>query len=205
MKEIDINTWNRKQHFIHFNSLVDSSFAVTIPFDVTKAYRFSKENKISFFGKYLHDCMKAINAVENLRYRLLNGKVVEYDVIHASPTLMRADKTFGFSFIEFDKNLNVFLDNFKAEKNRIENSTELFPPRNGIDCIYCSAMPWLHFIAHKEPFSGEETAVPKLAFSKVETIDNKLMMNVAINVDHALVDGYHVGMFAEKFQNNLNI
>ena len=68
MKIIDINTWNRKQHYEHFSELVDSTFAVTIPFDVTKAHQYSKKHKISFFAKYLHDCMKAINSVENLKY-----------------------------------------------------------------------------------------------------------------------------------------
>ncbi|VAV86255.1 putative acetyltransferase [hydrothermal vent metagenome] len=204
MRYIDLNTWNRKQHFNHFSGLVDPSFAVTIPFDVTKAYQFSKQNNISFFAKYLHDCMKAINAVENLRYRIIDNKIVEYDVIHASPTLMRADKTFGFSFIDFDDDLQVFIKNFEAEKKRIQNSTDLFPPKNSVDCIYCSAMPWLHFVAHKEPFSGENDSVPKVAFSKVEHIDNALIMNVAINVNHALVDGYHVALFTEKFQENLD-
>ena len=30
-------------------------------------------------------------------------------------------------------------------------------------------------------------------------------MNVSISVNHALVDGYHVGEFSEKFQQFLNI
>jgi chloramphenicol O-acetyltransferase type A len=204
VKQIDLNTWNRKQHFNHFNGLVDSSFAVTVPFNVTKAYQFSKASNLSFFAKYLHDCMKAINAVENLRYRIIDNKIVEYDVIHASATLMRKDKTFGFSFIDFNKDLQEFIKNFEAEKERIQNSTDLFPPKNSIDCIYCSAMPWLNFIAHKEPFSGSNDSVPKVAFSKVEQLNNDLIMNVSINVNHALVDGYHVSLFAQKFQEYLN-
>ncbi len=204
MKIIDLNTWNRKQHYNHFSSLVDSSFAVTIPFDVTKAYQFSKQNKLSFFAKYLHDSMKAINAVDNLKYRIIDNEIIEYDVIHASPTLMRPDKTYGFSFINFDEDLKIFIENFEAEKERIQNSTDLFPPNNGIDCVYCSAMPWLNFIAHKEPFSGENDSVPKIAFSKTEKVNNVLKMNVAINVNHALADGYHVSLFADEFQKNLN-
>lgn len=204
MKEINLDTWNRKQHYNHFSGLVDSSFAVTIPFDVTKAYEFSKQNNVSFFAKYLHGCMKAINEVENLKYRIIDDKIVAYDIIHASPTLARKDHSFGFSFIEFDESLNVFIKNLEAEKERIQNSTDLFPPNNGIDCIYCSAMPWLNFIAHKEPFSGDNSSVPKVAFSKAEKVNDKLIMNVAINVNHALVDGYHIGLFSDKFQFFLN-
>ncbi|AEH02478.1 CatA-like O-acetyltransferase [Lacinutrix sp. 5H-3-7-4] len=204
MREIVLNTWNRKQHFEHFKTLKDPYFAITFPLNVTATYKFSKENKLSFFGVYLHDCMKAINSTENLRYRIVNEKVIDFETINASATIMRADKTFGFSFIEFNENLNLFLKNLECEKQRIINSKDLFPPKNGLDCVHASAMPWLHFSGHKEPVSGIEESVPKLAFSKVLEENGIYKMNVSINVNHALVDGYHLAMFAETFQNNLN-
>lgn len=37
MKIIDLNTWDRKQHYNHFSELADLSFAITIPFDVTNS------------------------------------------------------------------------------------------------------------------------------------------------------------------------
>lgn len=204
-RTIDLNTWNRKQHYDHFTKMSDPYFAITIPFNVTKAHQFSKKNEVSFFGKYLHDCMKAINSVENFKYRIENNKVVVHDVIHASATILRSDSTYGCSFIEFSTDLIEFIDNLNEEKERIENSTNLFPPQNGLDCIYCSAMPWFNFTGHKEPVTGFMESVPKLAFSKVVKQKNELMMNVAISANHALVDGYHVGLFAENFQHNLNI
>lgn len=204
MKVIDIHTWNRKQLYEHFSNLKDPFFGVTIPLDVTHAYKFSKEKDLSFFGIYLHDCMKAINSIENLKYRIENDKVLAYDSIHASATIMREDKTFGFSFIEYDEDLNVFLNNLKSEKQRIRGSNNLYPSKNGLDCIHCSALPWLNFSGHKEPVSGQLESVPKLAFSKVTKMNDKWMMNVAIYVNHALVDGYHIGLFSEKFQSNLN-
>lgn len=185
-------------------ALSDPYFGVTIPFDVTKAYHFSKSNDISFFGKYLHDCMQAINAIENLKYRIIDNNVIAYETIHASATLMRSNKTFGFSFIEFNADLMVFLSNIENEKSRIESSENLYPPKNSLDCIHCSAMPWLNFSGHKEPVSGVVDSVPKLAFSKISKTNNKIMMNVAVSVNHALADGYHVALFADKFQYYLN-
>ena len=185
-------------------SLADPYFAVIIPFDVTRAYKYSKQNNVSFFIKYLHDCMKAINAVENFKYRIEEGKVIVYKVIHASPTIMRSDNTFGFSFIEYHENLNEFTNNFEKEKLRIQNSNDLYPPKNSLDCIHCSAMPWLNFSGHKEPVSNTIDSVPKLAFGKASYVEDKLIMNVSVCVNHALVDGYHVGIFSEKFQEYLN-
>ncbi|MFC4723604.1 CatA-like O-acetyltransferase [Geojedonia litorea] len=204
MEIIDINTWNRKRHYEHFKTLRDPFFGVVIPFNVTKAHEFSKKYKISFFGKYLHDCMKAINTNDALKSREKDGDVVRYDVIHASPTILREDYTFGFSFVKYDDDLDVFLANLKKEKERVLNSTELFPPINGIDCIHCSALPWFNFSGHKEPVSGENDTVPKIAFSQIQNINNKAIINVSINVNHALVDGHDIGLFADQFQSNLN-
>ncbi len=203
-KELDIDRWNRKHHFNHFNALADPYFAVTIPFDVTLAYKKSKDTGSSFFAIYLHDCMKAINAVENFKYRIVDNQVFEYDVIHASATLSRADNTFGFSFINFSESFKEFNTNIQNEKQRINDSSELYPPVNGLNCIHCSALPWFSFTSQKEPFSGIKDSVPKFAFSKTYKKNDLLMMNVGVHVNHALIDGYHVGQFAERFQTNLN-
>jgi chloramphenicol O-acetyltransferase type A len=205
MKVLDINTWNRKQHYEHFKGLVDPYFAVTIPFNVTKAYQFSKDNNSSFFAKYLHDCMKAINAIKPLKLRILEDNVVEFNTIHASATILRDDHTFGFSFIDFNYDLDVFVKNIESEKKRINSSNDLFPPKNGLDCIHCSAMPWLNFSGHKEPISNSFDSVPKIAFGKASKVNNDFLMHVSISVNHALVDGYDVGLFSEKFQDFLNV
>ncbi|AUC81606.1 CatA-like O-acetyltransferase [Lacinutrix sp. Bg11-31] len=204
MKTLDINTWNRKEHFEHFSKLKDPYFGITIPFNVTKAHAFSKDNNISFFGTYLHACMQAINSVENLKYRIVDNKVVSFNTINASATIMRENKTFGFSYIDYNENLDLFLSNFQEEKLRIESSNNLFPLKNGLDCIHCSALPWSDFSGHKEPVSGLQESVPKLAFGKMKEINKEKIMNVAINVNHALVDGYHLSLFSELFQKRLN-
>ncbi|TXE16379.1 chloramphenicol acetyltransferase [Psychroserpens burtonensis] len=205
MEVIDINTWKRKQHYDHFRTLKDPYFGISFPVDVSKAYDFAKTHDVSFFGKYMHDCMKAINDVDELKLRIKDNQVVKYETINVSATLMRSDLTFGFSYIEFDKELDKFLEHIISEKNRIETTGALFPLRNDLECIHCSAMPWVNFSGHKEPISGHEDSIPKLAFSKaVKDFEGRLMMNVSINVNHALVDGYHVGLFAEKFQHYLN-
>lgn len=199
MRYLDLENWNRKEHFEHFSKLKDPYFAVVVDVDVTKAYQYSKEQNISFFSLYLHACMKAINAVENLRYRLEGDRVVVHEVIHASATIPRPDTTFGFSFIHYSEDFAVFHQNLESEKQRILQSTDLFPPINSEDCIYCSALPWVHFSSHKEPVSGRKESVPKLAFGKFLEKDGKLMMPVSIAVNHALADGYHVGEFFKHY------
>lgn len=201
----DIENWNRKQHFHHFKNLADPYFGVVVDVDVTNAFQWSKKNKTSFFVVYLYACMKAINAIENFKYRIENDKVAIYNIIHASATIARPDSTFGFSYIEFSEDFEVFNQNFNLEKERICSSSDLFPPIYSEGCIHCSALPWMNFSAHKEPISGvKDESIPKLSFGKIKENKYSFLMPVAINVNHALVDGYHVGEFFEKYQHELN-
>ncbi|MDN3493689.1 CatA-like O-acetyltransferase [Winogradskyella bathintestinalis] len=205
MKVLDKHNWDRKAHFDFFNTFDDPYFGVTFKVDVTKAYEFSRTNNLSFFVKYLHSTMQAINDVENLRYRINESNdIVVFDTIHASPTILRSNNTFGFTFIDYDEDIFKFQSNYLKEKARVLNSEELFPPKNTLDCVHCSALPWVNFTGHKEPFKGGKDSIPKIAFSKMENLGKKREMQVAISVNHALVDGYHVGLFNEKLQFHLN-
>ncbi len=205
MRTLDIEKWNRKEHFHFFSQFNDPYFAVTVDFDVTAAFNYAKKQQLSFFVLYLHACMKAINSVENFKYRIHGDKVIIHDIIHASPTILRDDNTFGCSFIHYNKDFNEFNKNFEAEKRRVLTTTDLFPEQDTDDCIYCSALTWFNFSGHKEPLFGvKKESVPKLAFGKYVEKDTKLMMPVAIAVNHALVDGYHVGLFVEAYQKALD-
>lgn len=205
MRYLDIDNWNRKQHFQHFLSLKDPFFGVTVNVDVTSSYKYAKAQKVSFFTLYLHGCLKALNSVENFKYRIKEDKVVIHDIIHASATIARKDNTFGFSFIDYSNDFQIFNQNLLKEKERILNSTELFSPKYSEACMYCSALPWFSFTSQSEPVSGQKNdSIPRLAFGKTFKENDKLMMPVGISVNHALVDGYHIGLFFKEFQIQLD-
>lgn len=204
-KYLDIENWNRKENFNFFKDFSDPYFGITVDVDVTQAFAHAKKTKTPFFVLYLHACMRAIQQVENFKYRMTSDdKVVVHDVIHASATIAREDHTFGFSFIKYSKNIDEFYQNFKREKERILTSKNLFSPVNSEDCIYCSALPWMNFSGHKEPVKGVKESVPKLAFGRCVEKEGVLKMPVAIMVSHALMDGYHVGLFFKAYQKMLD-
>ena len=204
MKKIDLTSWNRKQHYHHFNAFTNPYFAVTVPVDMSIAHKKAKANNHSFFAVYLHACMRAVNQTENFKYRIIDDEVFELELIHTSATMLREDKTFGFSYILFSDDFEEFNSSMVNEKERIKNSSELYPPVYDLNCIHCSALPWFRFSSQKEPFSGLNESIPKFGFSKTYKEGDKLVMNVSISANHALVDGYHVAQFVDKFQEYLN-
>jgi chloramphenicol O-acetyltransferase type A len=119
----------------------------------------------------------------------------------------REDKSFGFSFFEYDEDVNKFLSNAKADIERVKSSTGLAlnPAGRRPDTIHYSPMPWVKFTSIEHPLMlGGSLGVPKINFGKAEARDSKLFMPFSIHLHHGFADGYHIGEFIEKFQNASN-
>lgn len=199
--KLDLEKWNRKEHFLFFKQMEEPFFGITTSIDCTKAYAKAKESGISFFTYYLHATLAAVNAVESFRYRIDNDEIYIYGRIDASATIMREDKTFGFSLMPFSPDLSVFAKTTSAEIERIQNTTGLITRDFGIDLIHFSSLPWVNFTAlsHGRSFTFPDSC-PKISFGKMMEENGKKTMAMSVHVHHALMDGYHVGEFVEIFQ-----
>lgn len=204
-QELDISTWNRAAHFEFFCKFEEPFFGTTIQFDCTKAYSKAKELNVSFFAYYLHKTLVATNNIENFRYRIHDGKVFIYDKINVSSTILREDKTFGFSEVEFDEDLNVFIRNYNTEATRVQNTSGLFSREHGQNIIHFSAVPWVNFtsISHSRSFTFPDSC-PKFSFGKMTQENGRRFMSMSVHVHHGLIDGYHLGQFFEEFERVMN-
>lgn len=203
--KIDIQNWNRKEHFTFFSQFEEPFFSIITPVDCSIALKKAKALKIPFFIYYLHQTLAAINKVENFRLRIEGENVVLYDEIDASATIMRADKTFGFSFMKFHKNIQEFNKMAQEEIERMQGTTGLFTREYPENIIHFSAVPWINFtgLTHSRSFSIPDSC-PKISFGKVIEENGKKIMSLAVLAHHGLVDGYHMGLFVEEFQNLMN-
>lgn len=203
--EIDIHSWKRKDHFEFFSKFDEPFYGITGKINCTKAYEVTRNNDISFFLYYLHKSLIAANKITPFRYRIIDNKVYEYDVINASPTINRANETFGFSCLEFKENFNEFIALAKPIIKEVRNSSGLNPAISGENVIHYSSIPWIDFtsISHARNYSFPDSC-PKITFGKMTEIQGHKFMPVSVHVHHALVDGYHVGQFFEEFQKLLN-
>lgn len=189
---IDINNWNRKEHFYFFSKFNDPFWGITTSVDFTEIYRQSKELKIPFFLCSVHFLLKCINDTDAFKLRIENGNVVKYDKINISPTIGREDGTFGFGFFEYDKDLNNFIQSAKTEIDRVKNCTGLALSENTDrkDMIRYSALPWFVFSEMKHAGSIDTgDSVPKISTGKLMQDGEKYLLPISINAHHGLVDG----------------
>jgi chloramphenicol O-acetyltransferase type A len=205
---LDIENWPRKEHFLFFKQFEEPFFGLTVEIDCTKAYHTAKELGTSFFVYYLHKTIVAVNTIEPFRYRIEKDKIYIHDSIDVSATIMREDKTFGFSLIEYSPDFEVFASNAFKEIERIQNTTGLFTREfNNENLIHFSAVPWVNFtsLSHARSYTFPDSC-PKISFGKM-MIDNggRKTLPMSIHAHHGLMDGYHVGQLVDRFQELMNL
>jgi len=198
---IELNTWNRKEHFEFFNNFDEPFFGIVSDIDCTEAFSFCREKNVPFFHFYLFQSLRAANQVEAFRYRIEDGKPVVYDNVHASSTISRPDKTFGFSFIPFVENFTDFSEDVKKETAAVAATSGLRLNENTRrnDVIHFSVLPWISFkgLTHARHFQYKDS-VPKITFGKYYESGNKLFMPVSVNAHHGLMDALHVALFLDQ-------
>jgi len=201
--KIDKENWNRIEHFNFFKAFDDPNHGIVAHIDCTEAYHFAKEQRESFYLYYLHKILKAVNAVEEFRYRIEGDDVYCYETIHGGGTVGREDHTFGFAFYEYDADRQIFINKAVKENLRVKESSGLLMDENGkrLDSIHFSAIPWFSFtsLKHTRSFTNHN-GVPKISTGKVFQSDNKLLMPVQIEVHHGLIDGWHIGQLIDKME-----
>lgn len=206
MKRIlNINEWTRKDHYNFFKDFDDPYFGICSEVDCTLAYKKVKELKVSFFLYYLHKSLKAANEINEFRYRIEDKKIIVYDIINASPTIKRKDNTFGFSYIDYIENFEEFVISAKTSIKKTQLERGLKPAIKNENVIHYSEIPWIKFTAVKYPLnSPQNDSIPKITFGKDFIRNNQRLMPISIHVNHALMDGFHLGKYLELFQKLLN-
>ena len=202
---IDLNTWNRKEHFLLFRKYAVPFWSVSANVDVTHALRWCKEHGRSFAVAYHWASAKAVNEIDALKMRIENDAPVLFDTIHVSTTIARPDGTFGFSFTAFDPNFEAFHEASRLESERVKAESGLKSPYTDIDVVYYTVLRKVRFtmVEHAHGL-GSGAGIPFFAFGEVFEENGRKYFPHAIRVHHSLVDGRHVGRYYERLEDILN-
>ena len=203
--EVDINTWERKTTYEFFVDYEDPFFNIAANLDVTRLYRFCKDNDLAFSLGALFLSLQTANAVREFRLRIKDERVIEFDRVEATQTILNADETFSFCYfalkddiVEFDRAGKIAREKYLALKTFDVETDRL-------DLIYYSSIPWISFTSfkHASPRNNRQT-IPRMVFGKHFENGDRRLMPFSVEVHHALVDGVHVGKFFNLYQQKID-
>lgn len=211
---IDTQNWSRSGNYAFFRDFVNPWYSVTTEIDCTEARAAAKASGRSFFLCYLYALLRAVHQIEEFRYRTdAEGRVVLHDRVDAITPVAVPGGTFHTVRIPYHADFEAFYrqaydlihhipadgDPYRTEQQIIE--------QGDYDVILVSATPNLYFssITYTQRSAGRPTDYPLLNIGRIVEREARLKMPFSLFVNHAFVDGAHIGALVEKFEECLKI
>lgn len=205
MKFIDIENWKRKDHFNYFKGLNYPHFNICGNLDITKFYRYIKENESPFFISFLYVSTKTANNIKEFRLRIREDKVVEHETVSPSFTVMTESEVFSFCTVKYIDEFRDFKTNTSKEIEKIKNNVIIEDELGRDDLLYITSIPWVSFTSITHPIQMNPVdSIPRISWGKYFEENGKIMMPLSVQVHHALADGLHVGQYFNLIQEILD-
>lgn len=199
---LDLQTWNRREHFHFFKNYEQPFFNICAEIEVTPVLQYAKAHGLSFFVASLYLSTRAANEIAAFRYRLRGERVLVHEVIHAGSTILREDEAFGFCYFDYTPDFQKFHQAALPKMKQAAQQRKLEPHDERDDLLHYSVIPWIAFTGFMHARRlGTNDSVPKIVFGKYHAAGNAVKMPVSVEAHHALMDGWHAGKFFESLQN----
>lgn len=202
--KIDMDQWPRRDHFRFFSGLSFPFYSVTVPLDVTVLREKAKGAGLSFHYALLYAVTRAMNQVEDFRYKIRGEEVFLVPRLHPSFVTMHGESHL-FKIINMDWPEDLGLEAFCRDAAAAESAQEGYFPsaesERRDDFIYYSSAPWFSFtsLTHEMDCNPDDS-IPRVTFGKYETRDGRVVLPFNIQLNHRLLDGYHLHSLLETVQ-----
>jgi len=207
MREITLENWNRKEHYQFFRRMDYPVYNICFDLDVTRYRRFAKKAGLSFNNALLYLSTRTLNDIENFRFRCRDGNVIIHDITHPSFTAMSGESgLFKLATVDYQSDIRAFNASALAASRADSACFPLDQLKGRDDLIFFSAIPWITFTSLDHTINlNKDDAVPRITWGKFQWRGLRLMLPYNMQVSHLFVDGYHLGIYREKLDENMRL
>ncbi len=198
----------RRQMYEVFSKFGDPSISLDVRVDVTETVKFSKTTGTSFFIDTLYAVSMAVNGIEEMRYRVLNGEIVCFESTDPGYTVTTGDGMYRNCKHKMSSDYGEF---YKSAIETIEaakkgDSKEGWGDER-IDEIYFSCVPWVDFLSVRQPLPlGDEGSmgIPRIVWGRFTEENGRYLMTIDVTVSHAFIDGHILSDLIADIQKRLS-
>lgn len=196
-REIDLANWERREYFLHYLNRVNCTYSATVRLDITPL----KGQKL--YPAMLWLLTGTVNEMPQFRTAFQGERLGVYDEMHPAYTIFHPERgNFSCVFTEYSGDYKVFLERYQRTAETCRGAEGLLPqkgrPENTFDI---SMIPWFSFTSFNLNINGDgRYLLPIFTMGRAAEENGKWLLPLAIQVHHAVCDGYHVAQFLQKLQ-----
>ena len=187
-KKIDMDTWARREHYEYYTKQLKVEYNITANVDVKNVLDFCHSKGYKFYPAMIYLVTKTLNRIDNFKmFKDKYGYLCAWDKIIPNYTIFH--------------NQDILKDMATAATKKGIKAKEGQPAN--FYCISCT--PWTTFTGYSSRVSNSEPSFfPIVLMGKYKQHGKKILMPVNITIAHAVADGYHVGLFFQYLQEEIN-
>jgi len=205
--KVDFDVWERKDIFDFFSEMSNPFYMVTFRQNVTRLYNYTKQNHISFYYALIYLCTKAINTIPAFHYVIRQSDI--YCLSERIPSftdIKKGRELFHIVTMPCDNSMIEFCNQARERSQKqnvfIESNME------SDSLIYFSCVPWVDITAltNERDLSSpqaKDESIPHITWGKYVRSGDQLELGISIEVNHRLIDGIHIGQFAEALTSSI--
>lgn len=203
-EKIDRTTWDRKEYFQHYFSHVPCTYSITVKLDITAL----KDRQQKLYPTMLYYLTTVVNRHPESRTALNEqGELGIYRQMLPSYTVFHKDtETFSEIWTEYSDDYEAFCQAYEADIQRYGAQKGLIGKPDAPKNIFTVSMiPWTTFDGFNLNLQrGYDYLVPIFTMGKYYHENGRTLLPLAIQVHHAVCDGFHVCRFINELQEWIN-
>ncbi len=203
-KKIDKECWARKEYFEHYFSNVPCTYSITVKLDITRI----KEKKQKLYPAMLYYLTTVVNRHAAFRTAINeNGELGVYREMLPCYTVFHKDtETFSNLWTAYTPNLEDFCAAYEDDMLRYGKQPGMIgKPAIPANSFTVSMLPWATFEGFNLNLQkGYDYLKPIFTMGKYYRKKERILLPLAIQVHHAVCDGFHVCRFINELQALIN-
>lgn len=194
-----VTSYARRRHLDLYRAYRNPFYSLTVEFDVTRLKRFVAEHGYRTYLNLCYGFTRGAQAVEELRHRLRDGRLVLYERLHPGLTVPAADGTFGFAHLRWHDDVHEFNRRAEATLPAPDQPPDLTPAEHD-NYVFFTAIPGVSFSAFSHAWGERTEGAPRVAFGKLIEDGGRTTVAAGLQVNHCFVDGRAIGRLVPRVQ-----
>lgn len=199
-QKIDKENWIRREYFEHYYTDIPCTYSMTVRLDITEI----RKKKMKLYPAMLYYLTSAVNRHPEFRTAFSrNGELGIYSEMIPSYTVFHEDtETFSSIWTEYSADYEEFREAYEKDMREYGDRKGLQgKPDVPENSFTVSAVPWTTFEGFNLNLQkGYDYLIPIFTMGKFYEENQRVYIPLAVQVHHAVCDGFHVCRFINDLQ-----
>ncbi len=193
----EVESYYRRPIFDFYRASRNPFYSLTFELDAASVRAWARDRGHPVYVNLCYFLTRAMQPIEDFRYRLVDGRIVLYDEIHPGLTYPAADGLFSFVHLRYDPDSERFNEGARALLPAPDAPASLANEEHA-NYIFFTSLPGVPFTSFTHASDDPTHGAPRVAFGRFTRDGERLRVPVGIQVNHLFIDGRALGDLYER-------